>query len=85
MGILALANAIVVTSDSVSMVSEACATGKPVHVFSLGKEPKKLRRFHKLLMDAGITRPFSSVIQHWSYELPNDTERVAAIVRDRLI
>ncbi len=85
LGILALADAIVVTSDSVSMVSEACATGKPVHVFSLGKEPKKLRRFHKLLMDAGITRPFSSVIQHWSYELPNDTERVAAIVRDRLI
>jgi mitochondrial fission protein ELM1 len=81
LGILALADAIVVTSDSVSMVSEACATGKPVHVFSLGEEPKKLRRFHKPLRDSGITRPFSGVIEQWSYEPPNDTERAAAIVR----
>jgi uncharacterized protein len=84
LGILALADAIVVTSDSVSMVSEACATGKPVHIFSLGKEPKKLRRFHKSLMDSGVTRPFSGVIEHWSYDPPNDTERVAAIVREYL-
>jgi mitochondrial fission protein ELM1 len=33
LGMLALADALVVTADSVSMVSEACATGKPVHVF----------------------------------------------------
>jgi mitochondrial fission protein ELM1 len=82
LGILALADAIVVTSDSVSMVSEACATGKPVHVFSFGEEPKKLRRFHKSLMDSGITRPFSGVIEQWSYEPPNDTQRVAAVVRE---
>ncbi|MBL8672094.1 MAG: mitochondrial fission ELM1 family protein, partial [Alphaproteobacteria bacterium] len=31
-GYLALADAFVVTGDSVNMVTEACATGKPVHV-----------------------------------------------------
>jgi hypothetical protein len=35
-GILALADRLVVTSDSVSMVSEALATGHPVEVFDLG-------------------------------------------------
>jgi hypothetical protein len=34
--ILALANAFVVTSDSVAMLSEAAATGRPVHIFDLG-------------------------------------------------
>ena len=84
LGFLALADAIVVTNDSVSMVSEACATGKPVHIFTLGEGPKKLGRFHKALMDDGITRPFLGIIQRWSYDPPNETERVATIVRERL-
>lgn len=35
LGILALADRLIVTSDSVSMLSEAVATGKPVHIFDL--------------------------------------------------
>lgn len=35
-GILALCDAAVVTADSVSMLSEACATGKPVYIAELG-------------------------------------------------
>jgi len=37
-GYLALADAFVVTGDSVSMLAEACATGKPVYVFDPGRE-----------------------------------------------
>ena len=33
LGILALADAIIVTGDSVSMMAEACAAGKPVYLF----------------------------------------------------
>ena len=32
-GYLALADAFIVTGDSVSMLAEACATGRPVHIF----------------------------------------------------
>lgn len=39
MAILALADIIVVTSDSVSMISEAAATGKPVRLFDLDPGP----------------------------------------------
>jgi mitochondrial fission protein ELM1 len=35
-GYLALADEFIVTADSISMLSEACATGKPVHMFDLG-------------------------------------------------
>jgi len=34
-GVLALADALIVTSDSVAMLSEAAATGRPVHIFDL--------------------------------------------------
>jgi mitochondrial fission protein ELM1 len=84
LGLLGLADAFVVTSDSVSMVSEACATGKPVHVFDMGETHRKLRQFHKTLMEDGITRPFAGIIEQWSYDAPNETEKIATIVRDRL-
>jgi uncharacterized protein len=83
-GLLALADAIVVTSDSVSMVSEACSTGKPVHIFSFGNEQEKLSKFHQGLMDAGVTRRFAGKIETWPYDPPNDTERIAKVVRERL-
>jgi len=36
LGFLGLADQIIVTGDSMSMVAEACATGKPVYFFDLG-------------------------------------------------
>ncbi len=40
---LALADQIVVSGDSVSMLTEACATGKPVHIFDLGQVARRWR------------------------------------------
>lgn len=42
---LGLAEAILVTADSVNMVSEACGTGKPVHIIPLEGGSRKFRRF----------------------------------------
>ena len=65
-GYLALADAVVVTGDSVNMVSEACFTGKPVHVFGLaGGERSKFGQFHKALADSGATRPFAGRLESW--------------------
>lgn len=36
LGMLAAADQIIVTADSIAMLSEACASGKPVHMFDLG-------------------------------------------------
>ena len=42
-GYLALADEFIVTADSISMLSEACATGKPVHMFDLGTGASAMR------------------------------------------
>ena len=82
-GLLGLADAIVVTEDSVSMTSEAIATGKPVYVAGLAGESRRLRSFHQMLMDDGITRPFDGQFATWSYAPPDDTARAAAEIRRR--
>jgi mitochondrial fission protein ELM1 len=84
LGYLALADVIVVTADSVNMVSEAAATGKPVHVFALPGGNAKFRRFHAAFAEAGITRPFEGRLARWSYAPLDETARVAALIRRRL-
>jgi mitochondrial fission protein ELM1 len=83
-GLLAHADALAVTGDSVNMVSEAAATGKPVHVIELKGGSAKFRRFHEGLREAGITRPFAGTIECWSYPPLDDTERAAAEIRRRM-
>ncbi|HYZ41797.1 MAG TPA: mitochondrial fission ELM1 family protein [Stellaceae bacterium] len=78
---LALADAFVVTADSVSMISEAAATGKPVHVLELDGGNAKFARFHAAMRAAGITRPFTGRIESWSYPILDDTARAGAAVR----
>ncbi len=83
-GFLALADAFVVTGDSVNMVTEAATTGKPVYVAALEGGSAKFRRFHGALREAGITRPFEGRLERWSYPALRDTERAAIEVRRRL-
>ncbi|MGH6967618.1 MAG: mitochondrial fission ELM1 family protein [Stellaceae bacterium] len=79
-GLLALADAFVVTADSVNMVSEAAATGKPVHVVELDGGSAKFARFHAAMRAAGATRSFTGTIERWSYAPLDDTARAAAEV-----
>jgi mitochondrial fission protein ELM1 len=83
-GYLGLADAIIVTADSVNMVSEAATTGKPVHVIALEGGSAKFRAFHEGLERDGVTRPFTGALEHWTYEPLDDTARVAAEIRRRL-
>ena len=83
-GLLAHADALVVTGDSVNMVSEAAATGKPVHLVDLEGGSAKFRRFHELFRRAGIARPFAGMIERWSYAALDDTARAADEIRRRL-
>jgi mitochondrial fission protein ELM1 len=81
---LALADAIVVTEDSVNMVTEAAGTGKPVYVQALPGRSNRLSRFHRLMRERGATRPFQGKLESWSYAPVNDTEIVASAVRRAL-
>jgi mitochondrial fission protein ELM1 len=78
---LGIADAFLVTGDSVSMVSEAAATGQPVHILDLDGGDAKFARFHKAMREAGITRPFVGRIESWRYTPLDDTARAGAAVR----
>ena len=82
---LAIADALLVTADSVSMVSEAAATGKPVHILGLDGGDAKFARFHASMREAGITRPFRGHIESWSYAPPDAAARAGAVLRELLL
>ena len=81
---LAIADTVVVTWDSVSMTSEALATGKPVYVLPLDGASRRIDRFHAGLQADGYTRLFDGALERWDYETPDDTAAAAAAIRARL-
>lgn len=84
LGFLALAEAIVVTADSIAMISEAAATGKPVHVFAPDGGSARFDRFHAAMAAHGATRPFAGRLEHWRYPPIGDMTVAAAAVRHLL-
>ena len=83
-GLLALADAIVVTEDSVSMVSEACATSAPVLLASLPGRSRHIGLFNRLMIEDGRVRPFAGRLEVWPVEPINDTQAAGDEVRRRL-
>ncbi|KAG0459633.1 hypothetical protein HPP92_022761 [Vanilla planifolia] len=87
MGHLAWADAFVITADSISMLSEACSTGKPVYVIGSERCTWKFSAFHRSLRERGLVRPFTGMedlSKFWSYPPLNDAAEVASRVREAL-
>jgi mitochondrial fission protein ELM1 len=84
-GLLGLADFVVVTADSVNMVSEAASTGKPVYVADIAGGSEKFARFHRALREDGVTRPFTGALEPYSYTPLDDmcavASRVATLLR----
>lgn len=83
---LAQANVLVVTADSVNMTGEACATGRPVLVFTPSGGSAKFQRFHAALQAHGATRPLPDhleTVPEWSYEPVHSADDIAAQIEQR--
>jgi mitochondrial fission protein ELM1 len=80
LSILACSDALLVTGDSVNMVSEAAATGTPVHVFAPGGGSAKIAAFLAGLEARGAVRRWAGRLEHWSYEPVNSTPELAAAI-----
>jgi len=83
-GMLALADLIVVTQDSVSMISEAAATEAPVMVVPLPGRSRRQRLFLDTMRAAGRVRMFEGRFAPWSVSPLNDTPAAAHAVCRRL-
>jgi mitochondrial fission protein ELM1 len=83
-GLLALADAIVVTQDSVSMLSEAVATTAPVLVARLPGRGRRHAAFLDGLIADRRVRLYAGRLEHWPVTPLNDTPLAAAEMRRRL-
>ena len=83
---LGLADIIIVTCDSTSMISEAAITGKPVYIAQM-KNKKSIHRFekfYKLFKDLGIIRDLEDKIEYWKYEGLDEVNRAANLVKEQM-
>ena len=83
---LAIAENIVVTCDSSSMISEAALTGKPIYIASIlpKKNDKRFQRFRNLFRELNIIRNLGEEVEIWSYEKLDETNRVANIIKQKI-
>ncbi|MGH8118842.1 MAG: ELM1/GtrOC1 family putative glycosyltransferase, partial [Rhodanobacteraceae bacterium] len=81
-GILGWADRIVVTADSVNMLSEACATGVPVHVAAAAPLPPALVHFHAALRERGLLSDPGN--DHARVPPLREAQAVAAALRARM-
>ncbi len=81
-GFLALADAVVVSGESMSMVSEACAVPSPVYIYGpQALITAKHRRFHDELFERGYARPFDGTFAEWTHPPLNAAADIAAAIR----
>lgn len=83
-GLLGIADAVIVTADSVSMISEAAVTGKPIYVLPLPGPGGKFAAFQDHMTRRGIIRPFTGAFERWTYAPLDDMARAAAAIRGLL-
>jgi mitochondrial fission protein ELM1 len=83
---LAIADYIVVTCDSTSMISEAAVTGKPVYIAMMksNKTSKRFKSFYNQFKDLGIARELNDSIDNWSYDKLDEVNRIAPIIKAKM-
>jgi mitochondrial fission protein ELM1 len=80
---MAWADALVVTGDSISMLSESLVTAAPIFIAPLGGEGPRHLAMHESLYAAGQARPISAAPAPFARLPLDETGRVAAEIRAR--
>lgn len=80
LGFLGVADFLLITSDSVSMISEALATEKPLYTLDLKSRSKRLTHFIEHLQNEGMIRTFDGVFDAFYYKRPDDREKILKIL-----
>lgn len=83
-GMLAWADYLMVTADSVSMLSDAATTGKPTYIIPMEGGSPRFDTFHEDLLKNNAARPFEGRLEHWSYAPYTDSADIAAEILRRL-
>lgn len=89
LGYLAVADAVIVTGDSMSMCTEACATDAPAYIYAPpGFAAGKHARLHWDLYKRGYARPLGdreeARLEFWTHPPLNPAGDIAEAIRKRL-
>ena len=82
---LKLANHIIVTCDSTSMISEAAMSGRPIYVAQMPAIKKNIRfkKFFELFKSLEIIKNLGDGVEEWNYKKLNETDRIAGYIEKR--
>ena len=82
----ALANYVIVTCDSTSMISEAATSSKPIFVAHMKakKNNYRFKRFFELFKQMGITRDLGEKVETWTYNKHNEAQRIALEIKNKI-
>ena len=80
-GFLAVADRLVVTPDSVNMLSEAVAVGVPVYTLTERPPTGKLAAFHQAMTARGLLHQLGQAA--WPRPPLRETANIAARIRER--
>ncbi len=83
---LALADYIIVTCDSTSMISEAAVTGKPVYIAMMkpNRSIRRFRSFYSQFKELGIIKELTDSIDSWSYDKLDEVNRIAPLIKEKM-
>ena len=83
---LMLADHIVVTCDSTSMISEAAVTGKPIYVAQMPviKNNRRFKKFFNLFENLNITKNLEDSVDHWKYQRLDETNRISGYIKEKI-
>jgi uncharacterized protein len=83
---LKIADHIVVTCDSTSMISEAAITGKPIYVAQMPaiKNNHRFKSFFNLFESLNIIKELNSSVENWTYTKLNETNKIAEQIKEKI-
>ena len=83
---LQLADHIIVTCDSTSMISEAALTGKPIYVAQMPaiKKNNRFKDFFELFESLNIIKSLGTSVEDWNYEKLDETQRISSYIKDKI-
>ncbi len=81
---LAYADFILVTADSVSMISDALATGKPTYIIPMPGGARRIDLFHDHIIDKGYARRFTGDLSPYHYPPLREADTIASELRNKL-
>ncbi len=86
--LMGISDFLIVTGDSMSMVSECCSTGKPVYIYMPEDSmAKKHKLFCNNLLKNGIVKVFNDLteeIEHYNYVPLDEVNRIKNVINNKI-